>query len=110
MELYISLPLGSNDRMHGIESLAPVPKSGRPRTFTAEEEQEVYRWIVGGDPWQLGLNCGLRIRNIITDQIDKRLGISLGFPAVGDLLHRLRLSLQKPFRRAYERDEQALTD
>ena len=97
-------------RKHGIESLAPVPKSGRPRRLTVEEEQEVYRWIVGGDPRQLGLDFGLWTRKIIAEQIDERLGVSIGVSAVGDLLHRLGLSPQKPLRRAYERDEQAITD
>ncbi len=92
-------------REQGLDSLAPQPKSGRPRKLTEAEEQEVFRWVVGGDPRQLGLDFGLWTRKIIADQIEERLGVTLSVTCVGELLHRLGLSPQKPLRRAYERDE-----
>ena len=97
-------------REEGMDSLAPIPKSGRPAKLTAEEEQEVYRWVVGGDPRQLGLDFGLWTRKIIAEQIEVRLSIKMSITAVGDLLHRLGLSPQKPLRRAYERDEVAIKE
>lgn len=95
-------------REQGAESLAPVPKSGRPRKMTPEEEQEVYRWVVGGDPRQLGLDFGLWTRRIIAEQIEERMGITISVTSVGEMLHRLGLSPQKPLRRAYERDEEGI--
>jgi len=92
----------------GIESLSPKPKPGRPRKLTREEEDEVFRWVVGGDPRQLRLDFGFWIRKIIADEIERRLGIAISVTSVGELLHRLGISPQNPLRRAYERDEVAM--
>ena len=94
----------------GIESLSPKPKPGRPRKLTREEEDEVFRWVVGGDPRQLRLNFGLWIRKIIADEIERRLGIAISVTSVGEMLHRLGISQQNPLRRAYERDEVAMKE
>ena len=91
----------------GIDSLSPKPKPGRPKKLTREEEDEVFRWVAGGDPRQLGLYFGLWTRKIIADQIEQRLGIAISVTSVGELLHRLGISPQNPLRRAYERDEVA---
>jgi transposase len=99
---------GNKAKAEGIKSLSPQPKSGRPRALTHEEEQEVFRWVVGGDPRQLGLDFGLWTRKIIAEQIDERLGVKISITSVGELLHRLGLSPQKPLRRAYERDEKGI--
>lgn len=95
-------------RENGLESLAPKPPPGRPRKLSPDEEQEVFRWIVGGDPRQLGLDFGLWTRKIIAEQIEERMGVTLSVTSVGELLHRLGLSPQKPLRRAYERDEEGI--
>ena len=99
---------GKTAREQGLAALAPRPKPGRPRKLTPEEEQEVFRWVVGGDPRQLNLDFGLWTRKIIAEQIEERLNVVMSITAVGDLLHRLGLSPQKPLRRAYERDEVAI--
>lgn len=101
---------GKQAKEKGLDSLAPQPRSGRPRKLTPEEEQEVFRWVVGGDPRQLGLDFGLWTRQIIAEQIEERLGVEMSITSVGELLHRLGLSPQKPLRRAYERDEEAIKD
>lgn len=89
----------------GLDALNPKKPTGRPRKLTDDEEQEVYCWVVGGDPRQLGLDFGLWTRKIIAEQIEERMGVEMSVTSVGDLLHRLGLSPQKPLRRAYERDE-----
>ena len=89
----------------GPDALDARPHPGRRRKLSEEEENEVFRWVVNGDPRQLGLDFGLWTRKIIAEQIEERLGIAISVTAVGDLLHRLGLSPQKPLRRAYERDE-----
>ncbi len=99
---------GKQARFNGIASLSPKPKCGRPRSLTPAEEQEVFRWVVGGDPRQLGLDFGLWTRKIIAEQIHERLSVRMSITSVGELLHRLGLSPQKPLRRAYERDEKAI--
>lgn len=89
----------------GLESLAPKPPPGRPRKLSPNEEQMVFDWITGGDPRQLGLDFGLWTRKIIRDQIAERIGVKMSITSVGEMLHRLGLTPQKPLRRAYERNE-----
>ena len=92
----------------GLDSLSPLPRPGRERILTAEEELEVKNWVVGGDPRQYGFDFGLWTRQIVADMIEDRLGVTLSLNSVGRLLHRQGLTPQKPLRRAYERDEQAV--
>lgn len=97
-------------KKEGLDSLAPLERSGRHRTLTDEEEKEIKGWIVGNDPRQYGFDFGLWTRQIIADLIEHRLGVTLSVNSVGRLLHRQGLSPQKPLRRAYERDEKAVKD
>lgn len=92
----------------GFEALSPVARTGRNRKLSSIEEQEVKRWIIGGDPRQHGFDFGLWTRQIVSDLINSRFGIALSITSVGELLHRLDLTPQKPLRRAYERDEKAV--
>jgi transposase len=93
----------------GLEALAPKPRPGRSRALTEFEAEEVKRWILSGDPRQYGFDFGLWTRQIVAHLIEDRFGIVLGVTAVGDLLHRQGLTPQKPMRRAYERDDKAIT-
>ncbi|RDH43205.1 IS630 family transposase [Zooshikella ganghwensis] len=92
-------------RTEGVDALAPKPRPGRARSLSDFEAEEVKRWVISGDPRQYGFDFGLWTRQIIADLIKDRLGIPLGLTAVGDLLHRVGLTPQKPMRRAYERDD-----
>lgn len=95
-------------RKEGITSLSPLPRSGRSRTLTTEEEREVKSWVIGNDPRQYGFDFGLWTRQIVADLIESRLGVVLSVSSVGRLLQRQGLTPQKPLRRAYERDEEAV--
>lgn len=95
-------------RERGLDGLAPIPRSGRNRKLSAMEEQEVKRWVVGGDPRQFGFDFGLWTRQIVADLIADKFSITVSVTAVGKLLHRLGITPQKPLRRAYERDEKAV--
>jgi len=92
----------------GLDSLAPLSRSGRSRTLTDKEELEVRDWVIGNDPRQYGFDFGLWTRKIVADLIENRLGVILSLNSVGRLLHRQGLTPQKPLRRAYERDEEAV--
>ena len=96
-------------REKGLDALAPLPRPGNTRTLTEEQEQEVARWIINGDPRQYGFNFGLWTRLIVANLIEHRLGIKLSVNSVGRLLFRQNITPQKPLRRAYERDEEAVT-
>ena len=97
-------------RENGLEALAPLPRTGRNRALSEMEAEEVKRWIVSGDPRQYGFDFGLWTRQIVADLISDRIGVTLSVTAVGNLLHRLDLTPQKPLRRAYERDEEAVKE
>jgi len=97
-------------REKGINALAPKARTGRNRALSPIEEQEVKHWIVGGDPRQHGFDFGLWTRQIVSSLITEKFGIELSLSGVGKLLHRLGLTPQKPLRRAYERDEKAVTE
>lgn len=43
----------------GLDALAPRLHTGRKHELTQEKEQEVARWVTGGDPRQYGFDFGL---------------------------------------------------
>lgn len=92
----------------GLDALAPRPRPGRQRKLTALEEQEVARWVTSGDPRQYGFDFSLWTREIVADLVAWRLGIALSLNSVGRLLHRQGITPQKPVRRAYERNPEAV--
>jgi len=97
-------------REKGIDALIPKARSGRNRFLSPLEEQEVKRWVIGGDPRQYGFDFGLWTRQIVADLIKDKFGIDMSLSGVGKLLKRLGLTPQKPLRRAYERDEKAVKE
>ena len=95
-------------RGHGLKALAAKPASGRPRSLTAGQEHQVFRWINGKNPMQYGFDFGLWTRQIAGDLIAQRFGVILSSASVGALLARVGLTPQKPLQRAYQRDPEAI--
>jgi transposase len=94
----------------GLDALAPKPRTGRGKILSEFEAAEVKRWVLSGDPRQYGFDFGLWTRQIVAHLIKERLGYELSLGAVGNLLHRQGLTPQKPMRRAYERDDEAIKE
>lgn len=92
----------------GDYALHSTPATGRPRSLTPAQEQQVFRWVNGRDPRQYGLDFGLWTRAIVAQLIEQKFGIKLGLTAVGELLAKLGLTPQKPLQRAYQRDPEAI--
>src|SRR5277367_536851 len=92
----------------GVKALLSRPATGRPRTLSPRQEQQVFRWINGRDPRQYGLDFGLWTRSVVAGLIERKFGIRLGVTAVGELLANLGLTPQKPLQRAYQRDAEAI--
>ena len=92
----------------GLKALHARPATGRPRSLTPRQEQQVFRWINGRDPRQYGLDFGLWTRSVVADLIERKFNIRLGVTAVGALLAKLGLTPQKPLQRAYQRDPEAI--
>jgi len=95
-------------KRRGETVLRSRPSPGRPCRLTAKEKRRVRTWICGKDPRQYGFDFGLWTRRIVADLIESRFGKKLGVTAVGRLLAELDITPQKPLRRAYERDPQAI--
>jgi transposase len=92
----------------GLSALRSRPATGRPRSLTPRQEQQVFRWVNGRDPRQYGLDFGLWTRSLVAELIERKFHIRLGVTAVGELLAKLGLTPQKPLQRAYQRDPEAI--
>jgi transposase len=92
----------------GVKALRSTKGTGRPRTLTAAQERQVFRWVNGRDPRQYGLDFGLWTRAVVADLVARKFGVTLGLTAVGALLAKLGLTPQKPLQRAYQRDPEAI--
>jgi transposase len=92
----------------GWEGLVEKIAQGPEPKLDQKQRQQVKRWILGKDPRQYGFDFGLWSRRIVQALIQEKLGIELGLTAVGRLLASLEITPQKPLRRAYERDPQAV--
>lgn len=95
-------------RGQGLKALVARPATGRPRTLTAGQERQVFRWINGKNPMQYGFDFGLWTRQIVRDLIAQRFGVRLSLASVGAVLARQGLTPQKPLQRAYQRDPAAI--
>jgi len=92
----------------GLKALRSRPATGRPRSLSPRQEQQVFRWINGRDPRQYGLDFGLWTRSMVANLIEQKFDVRLGLTAVGELLAKLGLTPQKPLQRAYQRDPEAI--
>lgn len=95
-------------RRGGEKSLKARKATGRPPKLTGRQKAMVARWISGKDPRQYGLDFGLWTRQIVSGLIERRFGVRLSVTAVGRLLAELGITPQKPLKRAYERDAEAV--
>src|SRR5271166_5234648 len=95
-------------RAGGWEALAEQIAEGPPPKLTEKQRQQVRRWILGKDPRQHGFDFGLWTRRIVQKLIQEKMGVALCLTSVGKLLASLEITPQKPLRRAYERDPQAV--
>jgi transposase len=95
-------------RGHGLRALASRPATGRPRTLTAAQERQVFRWVNGKNPRQYGFDSGLWTRQIVRELVSQRFGVGLSLASIGALLARQGLTPQKPLQRAYQRDPDAI--
>ena len=95
-------------RGKGLKALAARPATGRPRTLTAAQERQVFRWVNGKNPMQYGFDFGLWTCQIVRALIVQRFGVRLSLASIGAILARQGLTPQKPLQRAYQRDPDAI--
>ena len=92
----------------GFEALAERIAQGPKPLLNEKQRQQVSKWILGKDPRQYGFDFALWTRRIVQAMIKEKMGIECGMTAVGRLLASLNITPQKPLRRAYERDPEAV--
>jgi transposase len=92
----------------GLEALVSRTAQGRTPFLSPQQREQVRKWILGKDPRQYGFDFGLWSRRIVQTMIQEKMGITCGLTAVGRLLASLDITPQKPLRRAYERDPEAV--
>jgi transposase len=76
---------------NGLRALGSTRGTGRPRSLTAAQERQVFRWVNGRDPRQYGLDFGLWTRSIRGD----RAASATGVDALEVPMHRVERLVQQ---------------
>jgi transposase len=95
-------------REGGMDALEAKPLFGRPPKLQGKHLQWLYKTIAGKNPLQLDFEYALWTREMIGELIKRKYGLRLSEVSVGRLLKKLGFSPQKPLRRAYQQDEEAV--
>lgn len=95
-------------REGGAAALKAKPIPGRPPKLTDAQQQKLLTLMTGADPRQLGFDFALWTRDMAVALIKREFGVSMSVSAVGRLLHRLGLSVQRPLWRAWQQNEEAV--
>lgn len=83
-------------------------RAGQNRTLSPEQEREAQRLIVDKMPDQLKMPFALWTRRAVQLLVKERWGIAMPIRTVGEYLKRWGFTPQKPLRRAYEQDPEAV--
>jgi transposase len=89
---------------NGPAALAVKNAPGRTPRLTAQQREQIRKWIVGKDPRQLQFDFALWTRQMVRDLIRREFGIEYTPQAVGNILRDMGLSPQRPLVRAYEQN------
>lgn len=95
-------------RAGGIDALRAKPVPGRPSKLTEAQLAKVYRIVTSKNPLQLKFPFALWTRGMVRELIREKFGVELSESSVGRTLRKLGLSPQKPLRRAYQQDPEAV--
>ena len=92
----------------GVESLAAVPRPEGRKKLDGGRRARLAALIEDHTPEEYGLGEALWTREIVTDLIFELWGVELSAPTVGKVLRDLGFSPQRPLRRAFEQDPEAV--
>lgn len=98
------------DKAGGLRALKPK-RQGRPSgagRLNAKQAARIRALVIGKMPDQLKLPFYLWTRAAVAQLIKREYGIQLSLTSVGRYLKAWGLSVQKPVRRAYERNDEAI--
>jgi len=91
----------------GIDALRAMPSRGRPARLDEQQLQALGRMLLD-KPTELGFGTELWTLKRIGVLIERRFGVKFGQTQIWRILGGLGFSVQKPERRAIERDEDAV--
>lgn len=94
-------------RQEGLEALKTSPRSGRPPKLSEEERAQLPDLLEKG-PEHFGFRGAVWTRARVGAVIEEAFGVSYCDSHVGRILSQIGWSLQKPTRRAAQRDEEAI--
>jgi transposase len=95
-------------REGGYEALKAKKLFGRPSKLTGKRLDQLYRIITMKNPMQLKFSFALWTRSMVREVIRDKFDVHLSDVSVGRLLKKLGLSPQKPLRRAYQQNPEAV--
>jgi len=95
-------------REGGIEALRTRPIPGRPKKLNGKQLKRVYDLVTRKNPLQLKFEFALWTRSMVRELIRREFGVRLSEVSVGRLLRKLGLTPQRPLRRAYQQDQEAV--
>lgn len=95
-------------RNGGPDALLAKSASGRPPKLTEDQQRQVVQLVIDNDPDQLRFDFALWTREMVRELIWRRFGVDLSAKSVGRMLRGWGLSPQRPMRRAYEQDPDAV--
>lgn len=97
-------------RSGGLHALRSGKQSGRPRKLTGNQIAWIYNTVRDKDPLQLKFPFALWTREMVARVIKKKFNIKLSLSSVGRLLRQLGFTRQKPLRRAYQQNPEAVAE
>src|ERR1051325_487561 len=98
----------------GGQQALPGDRTGRPigsgRRLTGDQERAIQQAIETQIPQELGIASALWTRQAVREVIEQQVGIRLPIRTVGESLRRWGLTPQKPVRKAYKQDPEAVAE
>jgi transposase len=88
----------------GPAALTVKKAPGRTARLTDKQRDLLRKLVVGRDPRQLQFDFALWTRQMVRELIKREFGVDYTPEAVGNILHDLGLSPQRPLTRAYQQD------
>jgi transposase len=97
-------------RKKGEAGLKKLKSPGAEKSIGVRKQKLLRSWILSRDPRQFGFVEALWSRRIISELIKIKFKVEVSVATVGRLLASLKITPQRPLRRAYERNEGAVTE
>src|SRR6478735_3111403 len=98
----------------GGQEALPGDRTGRPvgsgRRLSSEQEEGIQQMIETKGPEELKISSALRTRQAVQELIEQQVAIRLPIRTVGEYLRRWGYTPQKPVRKAYRQDPDAVVE